>query len=85
MPKCCVGTSPFPKQQISDSSKLKELAYNNFKVDENSRKFLQWVENTVGKAEIARYEQILLFPPAFSAIFVMQTHKKQDLFGKGLE
>ena len=29
---------PFPKQQISDSSKLKVLADDNFKFGENSRK-----------------------------------------------
>ena len=30
--------NPFPKQQISDSSKLKEFAEVNFKFDENGRK-----------------------------------------------
>ena len=33
-----------------------------FKFDENSRKFSKRVENTVGKGELARYEQFLLFP-----------------------
>ena len=50
----------FPKQLISDSSKVKEFADANFKVDENGRKFSECVENTVGKGEIARYEQFLL-------------------------
>ena len=40
---------PFPKQQILDSSKLKEFADNNFKFDENGRKITRRVENTVGK------------------------------------
>ena len=35
---------------------LKELAKNNFKFDENGRKFSKRVENTVGKGEIAHYE-----------------------------
>ena len=35
------------------------FADNNFKFDENGRKFSKWVENTVGKGEIARYEQFL--------------------------
>ena len=48
-----------------DSSKLKEFAYNNFKFDENGRKLFKQVENTVGKGEIARYEQFLLFPQCF--------------------
>ena len=56
---------PFPKRQILDSSKLKEFADDNFKFDENGRKFSKRVENTVGKGEIARYEQFLLFPQCF--------------------
>ena len=45
---------PFPTQQILDSSKRKEFADDNFKFDENGRKFSKWVKNTVGKGEIAR-------------------------------
>ena len=37
-----------------DSSKLRDFADNNFKLDENGRKFSKRVENTVGKEEIAR-------------------------------
>ena len=37
----------------------------NFKFDENSRKLSKWVENTVGKGEIAHNEQFLLFPKCF--------------------
>ena len=40
---------PFPKRQFLDSSKLKELAEDNFKFDENGRKFFKLVENTVEK------------------------------------
>ena len=43
----------------------KEFADDNFKFDENGRKFFKQVENTVGKGEIARYEQFLLFPQCF--------------------
>ena len=56
---------PLPKQTILDSSKLKEVTDNNFKVDENGRKLSKRVENTVGKGEIARYEHFLLFPLCF--------------------
>ena len=56
---------PFPKQQILDASKLKEFADDNFKPDEGGRKIWKRVENTVGKGEIARYEQFLLFPQCF--------------------
>ena len=56
---------PFPKRQILDSSKLKEFADDNFRFDEYGRKFPKSVGNTVGKGEIARYEQFLLFPQCF--------------------
>ena len=59
------GTKPITRRQILDSSKLKEFADNNFKFDENGRKLSKQVENTVGKREIARYEQFLLFPQCF--------------------
>ena len=44
---------------------MKEFADDNFKFDENGRKLFKQVENTVGKGEIARYEQFLLFPQCF--------------------
>ena len=57
--------NPFTRQQILDWSKLKQSADDNSKFDENSRKFFKWVENTVGKGEIACYGQFLLFPQCF--------------------
>ena len=54
-----------PKQQISDTSKQREFADDNFKLDENGRWFSKRVENTVGKGEIARDEQFLFFPQCF--------------------
>ena len=50
---------------ILDSPKLKEFADGNFKFDENGKKLSKPVENTVGKGEIAHYEQFLLFPQWF--------------------
>ena len=38
---------------------------DNFKFNESITKFFKRVENTVGKGEIARYEQFLLFPQCF--------------------
>ena len=65
----CSGTcqiyQPITRGQIVDSSKLKDVADDNFKFDENGRKLSKWVENTVRKGEIARYEQFLLFPQCF--------------------
>ena len=57
--------NPLPDKKILDSSELKEFADDNFRYDENGRRFSKWVENTVGKGEIARYEQFLLFPQCF--------------------
>ena len=42
-----------------------EFADDIFKSDENGRKLSKQVEYTVGKGEIARYEQFLLFPQCF--------------------
>ena len=55
----------FPKRQILDTSKPEEFADNNFKFDEYGRKLSKRVENSVGKGEIARFEQFLLFPQCF--------------------
>ena len=46
-------------------SQIEEFADDNFIFDKNGRKLSKWVENTVGKGEIARYEQFLLFPQCF--------------------
>ena len=51
--------------KILDSSKLREFADHNFKFAVKDRKFPTMVEKTVGKREIARYEQFLLFPQSF--------------------
>ena len=56
---------PFHKRQILDSSILKEFADDNIKFDDNGGKFSEREENTVGKGEIVRYEQFLLFPQCF--------------------
>ena len=51
--------------QVLDSSKLNEFADNNFKFEENGSKLSKRLENIVGKGEIARNEQFLLFPQCF--------------------
>ena len=38
---------------------------SQFQFDENGSKLSKWVENTVGKGEIACYKQFLLFPQCF--------------------
>ena len=61
--------NPLPDDKFLDCSKLKEFADDNFKFDENGRKLSKWVENTVGKGEIAHYEQFLLFPVFSKGLF----------------
>ena len=56
---------PITGQQILDSSKLNEFAEENFEFYINGRKFSKQIENNVGKGDIARYEQFLLFQQCF--------------------
>ena len=73
---------PITRRQILDSSKLKEFADDNFKFDENGRKLSEWVENTLGKGEIAPYEQFLLFP-VFSKGLFPRGVKRRHCVGTG--
>ena len=57
--------NPFKHDKFYSSKLKKEFADDNFKFDKDGRKFSKWVENTDGKGEIARNEQILLFPQCF--------------------
>ena len=60
--KC--GFNPLP-DKFWTLPNWKIFADDNFKFDDNGRKLSKEVENTVGKGEIARYEQFLLFPQCF--------------------
>ena len=64
-----------PDNKILDRSKLKEIEDDIFKFDENSTKFSKRVENTVGKGEIARSEQLLLFPQCFLKACFLEASK----------
>ena len=75
-------TQPFPKQQILDFSKLKDLADVNFKFDENGRNFSKRVENTVGKGEISS-QAISPFPTVFSKDLYCRHVKTRVCLGKG--
>ena len=59
---CCLTLSKTTNFRLFQTERF---ADKNFKFDENDRKLSYWVENTVGKGEIARYEQFLLFPQCF--------------------
>ena len=67
--------NPLPDDKILNRSNLKQSADDNFKFDENSRKFSKLVENTVGNGEIARYEQFLLFPQCFQKACFLEASK----------
>ena len=73
----------FPKQQILEASKLRELADYNLHFDENGRKFSKWVENTMGKGGIARYQQFSPFPTVFSKDLYCRHVKTWACLGKG--
>ena len=60
-----------------------EFADNNFRFDENGRKLSKRVENTVGKGEIARYEQFLLFPECFQKGLFPRGVKRCHCVGMG--
>ena len=64
-------------------TKLKEFADDNFKLDENGRKFSKRVENTKGKGEIAHYEQFLLFPQCFQKDLYCRHLQYRACLGKG--
>ena len=57
--------NPLPDDKVLYSFELKDFADDNFEYDKNGRKLAKPVENTVGKGEIARCEQFLLFPKCF--------------------
>ena len=54
--------------QILDSSKPKVFADDNFKADKNGEGCYKRIENTLGKGEIARFDQFLIFLQCFRHI-----------------
>ena len=74
---------PFSKRKKLDPFKLKDFAGDNFRFDKNGGKVLQKGRNTMGKGEIARYEQFLLFSTVFSQESYCRYAKIKGLFGKG--
>ena len=82
-PKDSDNLNTLPNDKILDSSKLKDFAENNFKFVENGRKLSKQVEKTVGKGEIARYEQFLHFPRCFQKDLSCSHAKTRVCFGKG--
>ena len=77
------SSQPITRRQILDSSKLKKFAGDNFKYDENGKKLSKQLENTVGKGEIARKGQFLLFPQCFQKACFTQASKNCHCVGMG--
>ena len=67
----------------NDCLKLKVFVDDNFRVDENGRKFSKQAENTVAKGEIARF-CIFSFSYSVFKILLLQTRKNKGLFWRGL-
>ena len=65
---CSKGLTLF-QQQSSDSSKLIEFLEDNFRFDDDGGKSFIRVEISVGKKEMACYEQYLLFAQSFPKIY----------------
>ena len=74
---------PITRQQILDSSKLKEFADDNFKFDENGRKLSKQVENTVEKRRNCSLRAISPFPIVFSEGFFPGGVKRRHCVGMG--
>ena len=54
---------------------IKDFADENLKFEENGRELFKPVENTVGKGEIVRYEQFLLFQQCFQKAYFPRASK----------
>ena len=74
--------SRLPDDKLN-SSELKDFANDNLKFEENGRKLFKPVENTVGKEEIARYEQFCPFPTVFSKGLFARGVKRCHCVGMG--
>ena len=80
---CVVKSLPFPKRQILDSFKLKELADDNIRFDENGRKSIQMRRKHCGKWRNCSLRAISPFPTVFSQDFYYRHVKTRACLGKG--
>ena len=63
-------------------NQIERVCRRQLNIDENGIKLFKQVENTVGKGEIARNEQFLLFP-VFSKDMYCRHVKTRACLGKG--
>ena len=80
---CEKGLYPITRRQNLDSSKLKEVADDNFKFDENGIKLSTQVENTVGKRKNCSLRAISPFPTEFSKGLFPRGVKMHHCVGMG--
>ena len=67
--------NPFLHDKILYQTKLKAFADDKLDVTKKIISVFDRVENIVGKEEIARYEQFLLFPRCFQNLSVVDESK----------
>ena len=65
---CITMFNPFPNDKFWTLPISKSLQMTILSLMKIVESFSKWVENTMGKGEIARYEQCLLFPQCFQMI-----------------
>ena len=63
-----IAVNPSPDDKFLDCFRLKDFADDNLGFEKINRKLFKPVENTMGKGEIARYKQFLLFPQCFQKV-----------------
>ena len=73
-----------PKQQILDSSELKEFSDKSFKFDEHDRKFFKLVEKKLWERRHCLLGAISPFPTVFSKDLYCRNVKTRACLGKGL-
>ena len=78
-----VRINSFPKQQILDSSKLKEFAEDNFTFDENDKKNLKMGRKHCGKRRNCLLQAFSPFPTVFLKYVFCRHVKTRACLGKG--
>ena len=76
LPAAKKSFKPFSKRQFLEFSKLKKFDNDNSKFDDSGRQFFKWIENSVGKAEIAP------IPTVFSKDLYCRHVKTRACLGK---
>ena len=76
-----IRVDPLPDMQILGSSNSAPYKEMMSKIWTMGIQLSDWVENIVGKGEIARYEQFLLSPLCFQKLSVVDRCVKMSIYG----